>query len=81
MYESYYRFRRQPFSPTPDPEFLCKSAIHQKALEELLRGVRRREGMLLLTGDVGTGKTPTSRALLGLLDRDMFTALGANPPQ
>ena len=79
MYEDYYRFRRQPFSPTPDPEFLYKSAIHQKALEELLRGVRRREGMLLLTGDVGTGKTTTTRALLGLLDRDVFTALVIDP--
>jgi general secretion pathway protein A len=79
VYENYYRFRRQPFSPTPDPEFLYKSAIHQRALEELLRGVRRREGMLLLTGDVGTGKTTTTRALLGLLDRDVFTALVINP--
>ena len=79
MYEDYYRFRRQPFSPTPDPEFLYKSETHQKALEELLRGVRRREGMLLLTGDVGTGKTTTTRALLGLLDRDVFTALVINP--
>ena len=79
MYEDYYRFRRQPFSPTPDPEFLYKSDIHQKALEQLLRGVRRREGMLLLTGDVGTGKTTTTRALLGLLDRDVFTALVINP--
>lgn len=79
MYEDYYRFRRQPFSPTPDPEFLYKSETHQKALEELLRGIRRREGMLLLTGDVGTGKTTTTRALLGLLDRDVFTALVINP--
>jgi general secretion pathway protein A len=79
VYEDYYRFRRQPFSPTPDPEFLYKSAIHQRALEELLRGIRRREGMLLLTGDVGTGKTTTTRALLGLLDRDVFTALVINP--
>lgn len=79
MYEDYYRFNRQPFSPTPDPEFLYKSAIHQRALEELLRGIRRREGMLLLTGDVGTGKTTTTRALLGLLDRDVFTALVIDP--
>jgi general secretion pathway protein A len=79
VYEDYYRFRRQPFSPTPDPEFLYKSETHQKALEELLRGVRRREGMLLLTGDVGTGKTTTTRALLGLLDRDVFSALVINP--
>ena len=79
MYEDYYRFRRQPFSPTPDPEFLYKSDSHQHALEQLLRGVRRREGMLLLTGDVGTGKTTTTRALLRLLDKNVFTALVLNP--
>jgi len=79
VYEDYYRFRRQPFSPTPDPEFLYKSESHQQALEQLLRGIRRREGMLLLTGDVGTGKTTTTRALLQLLDRDVFTALVLNP--
>jgi type II secretory pathway predicted ATPase ExeA len=79
VYEDYYRFRRQPFSPTPDPEFLYKSDSHQQALEQLLRGIRRREGMLLLTGDVGTGKTTTTRALLQVLDRDVFTALVLNP--
>ena len=79
MYEDYYRFRCQPFSPTPDPEFLYKSDSHQQALEQLLRGIRRREGMLLLTGDVGTGKTTTTRALLRLLDRNVFTALVLDP--
>ena len=61
MYEHHYRFRRQPFSPTPDPECFRKSDAHQRALEQLLRGIRRREGILLLTGDVGTGKTTTTR--------------------
>ena len=79
MYEDYYRFRCQPFSPAPDPEFLYKSDSHQQALEQLLRGVRRREGMLLLTGDVGTGKTTTTRALLRLLDKNIFTAVVLNP--
>ena len=79
MYEDYYRFRRQPFSPTPDPEFLYKSDSHQQALEQLLRGIGRSEGMLLLTGDIGTGKTTTTRALLRLLDKNVFTALVLNP--
>lgn len=79
MYEDYYRFHRRPFSPTPDPEFLYKSDSHQQALEQLLRGIRRREGILLLTGDVGTGKTTTTRALLRLVDRDIFTAVVLNP--
>ena len=79
MYEDYYRFRCQPFSPTPDPEFLYKSDSHQQALEQLLGGIRRREGMLLLTGDVGTGKTTMTCALLRLLDKNIFTALVLNP--
>ena len=79
MYEDHYRLRRQPFSPTPDPECFYKSDSHQQALEQLLRGIRRREGILLLTGDVGTGKTTTTRALLRLLDTNVFTALVLNP--
>ena len=42
MYEHHYRFRRQPFSPTPDPECFYKSDAHQRALEQLLWGIRRR---------------------------------------
>ena len=79
VYQNYYRFRREPFGPTPDPEFLYKSEVHQQALEQLLRGVRQREGMVLLTGDIGTGKTTTTRALLQLLEGDVFTALVRNP--
>ncbi len=79
MYEDHYRFHRQPFSPTPDPEFFYKSDSHQQALEQLLQGIRRREGILLLTGDVGTGKTTTTRALVRLLDKNVFTALVLNP--
>ena len=79
MYEDHYQFRRQPFSLTPDLEFFYKSDSHQAALEQLLRGIRRREGTLLLTGDVGTGKTTTTRALFRLLDKKVFTALVLDP--
>ena len=79
VYEDHYQFRRQPFSLTPDLEFFYKSDSHQAALEQLLRGIRRREGTLLLTGDVGTGKTTTTRALFRLLDKKVFTALVLDP--
>ena len=79
VYEDYYRVTRPPFSLTPDPEFLYRSGSHQTALEQLLRGIRRREGIFLLTGDVGTGKTTTCRTLVDELGAKVFTALVLNP--
>ncbi len=79
MCEDYYRFTRQPFSLTPDPEFLFKSPSHQAALDQLLRGIWRGEGFLLLSGDVGTGKTTVCRTLVEQLGKRVFTALVSNP--
>ena len=79
MCEDYYRFTRQPFSLTPDPEFLFKSTSHQAALDQLLRGIWRGEGFLLLTGDVGTSKTTVCRTLVEQLGKRVFTALVSNP--
>ena len=78
MYEAYYRFSRPPFSLTPDPEFLFKSQSHQAALEQLLRGIRRREGLLLLTADIGTGKTTIWRAVIEQLGPKTFAAVVRN---
>ena len=78
MYEAYYRFNRPPFSLTPDPEFLFKSQSHQTALEQLLRGIRRREGFLLLTADIGTGKTTIWRTVIEQLGPKTFTAVVRN---
>ena len=78
MYEAYYRFNRPPFSLTPDPEFLFKSQSHQAALEQLLRGIRRREGFLLLTADIGTGKTTIWRTVIEQLGPKTFTAVVRN---
>ena len=78
MYEAYYRFNRPPFSLTPDPEFLFKSQSHQTALEQLLRGIRRREGFLLLTADIGTGKTTIWQTVIEQLGPKTFTAVVRN---
>ena len=78
MYEAYYRFNRPPFSLTPDPEFLFKSQSHQTALEQLLRGIRRREGFLLLTADIGTGKTTIWQTVIEQLSPKTFTAVVRN---
>src|SRR5690349_10075137 len=79
MYEEYYGFTEKPFSLTPDPKYLFKSASHASAFELLQYAVRRREGFVVITGDIGTGKTTLCRALLEQLDRRTFTALVLNP--
>src|SRR5665213_4139126 len=79
MYESYYRLTEKPFSLTPDPKFLYRSQSHANAFELLQYAVRRREGFVVVTGDIGTGKTTLCRALLEQIDRTTFTALVLNP--
>jgi general secretion pathway protein A len=79
MYEEYYGFTEKPFSLTPDPKYLFKSASHANAFELLQYAVRRREGFVVITGDIGTGKTTLCRAVLEQLDRKTFTALVLNP--
>ena len=79
MYEEYYGFTEKPFSLTPDPKFLYKSESHANAFDLLQYAVRRREGFVVVTGDIGTGKTTLCRALLEEIDRNTFTALVLNP--
>src|SRR6478672_10128252 len=79
MYEDYYGFTEKPFSLTPDPKYLFKSASHANAFELLQYAVKRREGFVVVTGDIGTGKTTLCRALLEQIDRNTFTALVLNP--
>ncbi len=78
-YETYYGLREQPFSLTTDPRFLYLSAAHRQGFDELLTGLRRREGILLLTGDTGTGKTTLCRAVIDALGQRAFSALILNP--
>lgn len=79
MYEDYYGFVEKPFSLTPDPKYLYKSESHANAFDLLQYGIRRREGFIVVTGDIGTGKTTLCRALLDQLDSRTFTALLLNP--
>ena len=79
MYEDYYGFSEKPFSLTPDPKYLYRSQSHANAFELLQYAIRRREGFVVVTGDIGTGKTTICRALLEQIDRKTFTALVLNP--
>jgi len=79
MHEEYYGFSEKPFSLTPDPKYLYKSESHANAFDVLQYAIRRREGFVVVTGDIGTGKTTLCRAILEQLDRKTFTALVLNP--
>jgi len=80
MYKAFYRLQRNPFEITPDPSFLFPTARHNEALATLYYGVTARRGFVVLTGEVGTGKTLLLRSLLGLLQRrDTSFALIFNP--
>lgn len=79
LYEAFYGLREQPFSLTTDPRFLYLSAAHRQAFDDLLTGLRRHEGLLLLTGDTGTGKTTLCRAVIDSLGHRSFAALILNP--
>ncbi len=69
MYKTFYNLRLNPFEITPDPSFLFSTARHNEALASLYYGVRARKGFVVLTGEVGTGKTMLVRCVLELLRR------------
>jgi general secretion pathway protein A len=74
MYESFYNLKRNPFEITPDPSFLFPTQRHNEALSALYYGVRWRKGFVVLTGQVGTGKTLLLRCLLQLLKQSRDVA-------
>ena len=80
MYLDFYGFREKPFNLTPDPRFVYLSKNHRDAFAHLLYGINNRAGFILLTGEVGSGKTTVLRALLNHLEADQYrTALIFNP--
>ncbi|MGH7966402.1 MAG: ExeA family protein, partial [Candidatus Binatia bacterium] len=79
MYEEFYGFRDNPFRLTPDPEYLFLSANHQEGLAHLLFGVSEGSGVVVITGEIGTGKTTLLRALIRNLDAQTIVAYVFNP--
>ena len=68
MYNAYFGLTENPFNISPDPEFLYRSPQHEEALANLIYGVRSRKGFIVLTGEVGTGKTTMLECLRDYLD-------------
>ena len=80
MYEEFYGLKEKPFNLTPDPRFFFLSENHRGAFEHLLYGIKEREGFILITGEVGTGKTTLCRALLDKIESQATdSALILNP--
>ena len=79
MYTKYYGLDRKPFDLTPDPRVVFMSEIHQEALAILRYGVISRKGFLLLTGDVGTGKTTLLQLLVKSIEATIHICLIVNP--
>jgi len=79
MYKDYFRLKEMPFSIAPDPRFLFMSDRHREAIAHLLYGVQGEGGIVLLTGEVGTGKTTVCRSLLDQLPDNIDVAFILNP--
>lgn len=79
MYAEYYGLIRPPFEMTPDPSFLYLGEAHREGLATLVYAVNSGKGFVMLTGEVGTGKTTLLHALLGQLDSSTNSAFLFNP--
>lgn len=77
-YEAFYGFREPPFNLTPDPKFMFMAPDQREALAYLTYGIQERKGFLVLTGEVGIGKTLIVRTLLNQLDESIETAIVMN---
>ena len=79
MYQEHFKLREAPFSLTPDPDFFFNCSGHQQALNVLLVALQSGEGLIKITGEVGTGKTLLCRKLLAALSGEFHTAYLPNP--
>lgn len=79
MYNEYFGLEELPFSITPDPRFLYMSEQHREALAHLMYGFNSNGGFVLLTGEVGTGKTTVCRCLLEQIPENSSVAFILNP--
>jgi general secretion pathway protein A len=80
MYEAFYGLKERPFNLTPDPKFIYFTEKHCEGLANLVYGIRERKGFLVLSGEVGTGKTTLINALLDTFERTgVLSAFVFNP--
>jgi len=75
MYNSYFGFREPPFNVTPDPYFFYTNSLYQQALDALFYGIKAKKGFIVITGEVGTGKTTLLRKLMQNLEANVQSVL------
>ncbi len=78
MYYSYYGFKEPPFNLTPNSRFFFASNKHMEALDSLAYAINQRKGFIVITGEIGSGKTTVCRTLLNRLDKNTEVALITN---
>jgi general secretion pathway protein A len=81
MYERFYGLFRQPFAVTPDPSLLYMSRAHREALATIVYGIETRKGFIVVTGEVGTGKTTVVRAFFDQAKSESFEIIYIFAPQ
>lgn len=79
MYENYYGLTSKPFQLTPDPSFFFGSKWHKRAMSYLQYGLSQAEGFIVITGDIGTGKTTIANSLLDQMQQDIVAAQIVSP--
>lgn len=79
MYENYYGLTSKPFQLTPDPSFFFGSKWHKRAMSYLQYGLSQAEGFIVITGDIGTGKTTLANSLLDQMQTDIVAAQIVTP--
>lgn len=79
MYLQFYGLRDVPFSLTPDPRFLYFTTSHREVMANLHYGIQHGKGLIVATGEVGTGKTTLLRAMIARLDRSVLSSYILNP--
>src|ERR671911_1010852 len=79
MYNEYFGFTEAPFSLTPDPRFSYTNALYREAFATLRYGIEARKGFIVMTGEIGTGKTTLVKVFLHSAEPTIHTALIFNP--
>ncbi|MCB9477784.1 MAG: polysaccharide biosynthesis tyrosine autokinase [Deltaproteobacteria bacterium] len=75
MYNEFFGFKKLPFSITPDPNFVYMSSSHREALAQMMYGVQERKCLMVVSGEVGVGKTTMIFTLLSHLEKDAETCI------